>query len=59
MRFTRLRSPGLLIALALLAGVALFATPAAAHPGHSTGQSTPWYRYLPPGTPVPATPAPH
>jgi len=59
MRLTSLRSSGLLFALALLAGAALFASPAAAHPGHSSEQSTPWYRYLPPGTPAPALPAPH
>ena len=29
------------------------ASAALAHPGHSASESTPWYRYLPPGAPLP------
>jgi hypothetical protein len=43
-------------AIAAAFGTALSATASYAHPDHSGSMGAPWYRYLPPGTPVPAAP---
>jgi hypothetical protein len=47
------------LVFALGAAFVLAVTVASAHPGHSSPDITPWYRYLPPGASLPATPSSH
>ena len=57
-RSPRLSALGFSLAFAALLGLTLLATSTVAHPSHAGSESTPWYRYLPPGTPIPQIPAP-